>query len=99
MPSPTSTPFQTSPTPAARSAMRDLLTNPNNLQDLLELWTIILSDPETPEAEVDMIGAQVDFIEWGLREALEAIRRRMRMLEAEGHGRGGAELARGEREG
>ncbi|KAG0640945.1 hypothetical protein HOY80DRAFT_1040458 [Tuber brumale] len=99
MSSRTSTLLGTSPTLAAQYALEVLMTNPDCLRELLDTWTIILADPETPEAEVGMISAQVEFIARGLRDALGVTRMRMRVLEARGEGRGGSELARGEREG
>ncbi|KAG0640948.1 hypothetical protein HOY80DRAFT_1040462 [Tuber brumale] len=66
-----STLLGTTPTVAAQYALQVVMTNPDSLREQLDTWTIILADPETPEAEVGMICARVEFIGRGLRDALE----------------------------
>jgi len=68
------------------------------LRELLELWTTVLADPETSVPERQRIHASVAVIAGSLTEVLQAVRARMRVLEEEGYGRGGAARARGGRE-
>lgn len=72
---------------------------PEGLRELLELWTIVLEDPQTPVAERQRINSLVATIALALTEVLENVRARMRVLEEEGYGRGGPARARGAREG
>lgn len=72
---------------------------PESLRELLELWAIVLQDPQTPIAERQRINSLVAFIEQALMEVRENVRARMRVLEEEGYGRGGPARARGAREG
>ena len=67
---------------------------PQGLRELLELWTIVLADPQTPTADRRRINSLVAVIEIALTEVLETVRARMRVLEEEGHGRGGPARAR-----
>ncbi|KAG0640942.1 hypothetical protein HOY80DRAFT_1040454 [Tuber brumale] len=93
----------TSPQPRHQGAhetfLRVIMTNPDELRELLEQWTVALANPETPEAEVRRINNNVDLVAWGLVNLRETVRARMRALEAEGYGRGGAARAREMRDG
>ncbi|PUU80821.1 hypothetical protein B9Z19DRAFT_1122966 [Tuber borchii] len=91
-------PLQASP--GAVQFFQDVFRNcPELLRELLELWTIVLEDPQTPMAERQRINSLVATIELALREVLESAQARMRVLEEEGYGRGGPARVRGAREG
>ncbi|KAG0135517.1 hypothetical protein HOY82DRAFT_536691 [Tuber indicum] len=88
-----------SPRPAgSHTFLRVLSTHPDELRALVEMWTVALADPETSAPELRRISANVHLVGWGLTELRETVRARMRVLEAEGYGRGGAALAREMRE-
>ncbi|KAG0135512.1 hypothetical protein HOY82DRAFT_600345 [Tuber indicum] len=98
MPPGTNTPSEPPPRGAIQSFQQAIMRDPDSLRELLEQWTFVLADPETPEVELETINRRVQLIAWGITDALVTIRRRLRALEAEGSGRGGAERARGARE-
>jgi len=99
-------PFQANtppdPPPASRAIeffQEVIRIYPEGLRELLELWTIVLADPQTPMADRQRINSLVAVIALALTEVLESVRARMRVLEGEGYGRGGPARARGGRGG
>jgi len=98
MPLEANTPPEPSPSPEDILCFGELLRvyQEEGLRELLELWTTVLANPETPIAERQRINSLVAVIALALTEVLHGVRARMRVLEEEGYGRGGPARARGD---